>query len=97
MIQLGDYVEDTVTGLKGYAICRLEYLNGCVRFSIQPKEIHEGKVAEQHYCDEQQVRVLRALAWQDDTKLQKRADALYPQAATGGDRPSPPKMSVDKR
>jgi len=37
MIELGDKVKDLVSGLEGVATARLEYLNGCVQYSVTPK------------------------------------------------------------
>jgi hypothetical protein len=39
----GDMVLDRISGFKGVATCRPEYLNGCVRWQISPQELHDGK------------------------------------------------------
>jgi hypothetical protein len=31
-IKLGDYVRDKLTGFKGVAVARTEFVNGCVQF-----------------------------------------------------------------
>lgn len=36
MINLGDEVQDTVTGFQGIAVSRHVYLQGCDRITIQP-------------------------------------------------------------
>ena len=46
MIDLGVIVKDKVSGLKGYAVARIEYLNGCKRIAIQPQLVKDGKPAE---------------------------------------------------
>jgi len=33
-IELGDTVEDIYTGVKGVAVARTEFINGCVQFSV---------------------------------------------------------------
>jgi len=37
MINLGDKVRDKVSGLIGTVTSRIEYLNGCIQYGIQPK------------------------------------------------------------
>ena len=39
MIHLGDEVKDTITGFKGIAVSRHEYLQGCTRYTVQPKTV----------------------------------------------------------
>lgn len=36
MIKLGRKVRDKITGMEGIAISRIEYLNGCVQYAVQP-------------------------------------------------------------
>ena len=36
MITLGNKVRDKVTGMEGIAVSRVEYLNGCVQYAVQP-------------------------------------------------------------
>jgi hypothetical protein len=48
-------VTDSITGFSGIAICRTEYLHGCIRIGVQPTELHEGKPIEAVYFDEQQL------------------------------------------
>jgi hypothetical protein len=35
-IELGKLCQDIITGFKGIAICKNEWLNGCVRWTLQP-------------------------------------------------------------
>lgn len=59
-IKLGDTVKDVITELQGVVIARVEYLNGCVRFSVQPKGLNEsGEPFKSQYVDEEQLIVLR--------------------------------------
>ncbi len=39
---LGDEVKDRVTGLKGIVTCRIEWLNGCLRYGVQPQSVKDG-------------------------------------------------------
>jgi len=53
--KLGEKVKDTVTGFKGTVISRVEYLNGCLQYCIDPKVGKEGKMEKSHYVDEGQL------------------------------------------
>lgn len=55
MIKLGNQVEDSVSGFKGIAVQRIEYLNGCVRIGVQSKVDKDGKLPALEYFDEQQL------------------------------------------
>jgi hypothetical protein len=55
MIKLGDRVTDKITGFKGIAVARCEYLNGCVRYEIQPEELNDGKISETFWIDQTQL------------------------------------------
>lgn len=59
MITLGSEVQDRLTGIKGTAIARTTWLNGCVRITIQPKGHKDGKALETHSQDEEDVIVLK--------------------------------------
>lgn len=37
-IKLGNKVKDSVTGLEGIVTQKVEHLNGCVQFCVQPKK-----------------------------------------------------------
>jgi len=84
MIKLGDKVRDTITGLAGIAIARHEYLNGCVRFSVQPVEIKDGKPVDCSAFDVEQLELIEA-----DYKPQL--------APTGGPQDEPPRPSIPVR
>ncbi len=43
-IRLGDLVKDKVTGLKGIATSRTEFLNGCFQIEVTPKMKKEDKL-----------------------------------------------------
>jgi hypothetical protein len=77
-MRLGDVAVDRISGFKGVATCRLEYLNGCVRWQISPQELHDGKPVESHYFDDEQLEVVP-----DSARV-----ALVTRA-NGGDRPNP--------
>lgn len=62
MINLGDIAKDTITGLTGAVVSRHEYLNGCVRVSLQPNEIKDGRPVEATTFDIEQIEVIQPAA-----------------------------------
>ncbi len=79
-IKLRDQVEDTITGFRGTVVARAEYLNGCVRFGVQPRVIEEGKIPEWEWVDEQQLTVI------------EKSEQPAPSAETGGPAEAPPRF-----
>jgi hypothetical protein len=57
MIKLGQEVRDVVTGFEGIATSKVEYINGCVQFGVQPKAA-DGKFPESVYLDHQRLQVM---------------------------------------
>lgn len=51
----GSYLRDKVTGLEGIVIATTIWMNGCVRYVIQPQETKDGKPVETTCLDEQQL------------------------------------------
>ncbi len=43
-IKLGDLVEDKVTGIRGIATSKTEFLNGCFQIEVTPKRKKEDKL-----------------------------------------------------
>lgn len=58
MIKLGQKVEDTVSGLVGIAVARTEWLNGCIRISVQPKIDKDGNLPDNRDFDEPQLKII---------------------------------------
>ncbi len=58
IVELGQKVKDTLSGVKGTAIGRTEFLYGCVRIMIQPKGEKDGIPFDAFVVDEPQVEVL---------------------------------------
>ena len=76
MIELGSEVSDRLTGASGTAVARTEFLNGCVRYAVQPHKVDEktGGAVDYFWVDEPQLTVIQGEA--------------PPEAApTGGPRP----------
>lgn len=58
-IELGNKVRDKVSGVEGIAVSRTIFLNGCVRFSIQPKPAkRDGSIPSELWFDEKQLEVI---------------------------------------
>ena len=59
MIEPGDKVKDPITGFKGIVVACTDWLNGCVRITVQPQAMREGKPIEPQTFDELQLRVVK--------------------------------------
>ena len=59
-IKLGDTARDTLTGLTGAVVARHEYLNGCVRLSLQPNKLKDGKPVDWSVFDIEQIELVKA-------------------------------------
>lgn len=58
---LGDELEDSITGFKGVATARIQYLNGCLQYCIQPRSLNENGIpSESRYYDEAQLLLKKA-------------------------------------
>jgi len=55
MVKLGTKVKDSITGFSGIAVCRTEYLYGCVRIGVESEVLQDGKAIEPHWFDEQRL------------------------------------------
>ncbi len=58
-IKLGQVVRDTISGNEGTAVARTEWLNGCVRISIQPEGSKDGNPYSTFVVDEPQLEVVK--------------------------------------
>lgn len=54
-ISLGLKVVDTVTGFTGIATAKVEYINGCIQFCVQPEIDKDGKLPSGEYIDHQRL------------------------------------------
>lgn len=80
MVNLGDLVEDKISGLQGIVICRSVWLYNCVRIVVQPEKMHDGRPVESCTFDEDQLTVLQA------GKLAVTIEKETIKAPTGGNR-----------
>lgn len=58
-IQLGDKVEDKVTGLIGFVISKTEYYDGYVQYTVQPKVNKDNEIVSRN-IPEAQLEVIKA-------------------------------------
>lgn len=78
MINLRDEAKDNITGFKGVVIGKAKYMNGCVRYLIQPKKLKDEQMVEAEWIDEQQIEITKTFK----KKVTK---------STGGPSKNPPK------
>jgi len=45
-IELGDKVKDTITGFKGIATAKTEFINGCVQYNVTGKVGKDNKLSD---------------------------------------------------
>jgi hypothetical protein len=53
LFALGDRVKDRITGFEGIVVSRIDSLQGCNRYAVQPETLEGGKMLEAYYIDEQ--------------------------------------------
>lgn len=58
MINLGDEVQDIVTGFTGIAIAKTEWLWSCIRYGVQSQALQDGKLQEAQWFDEPQLEII---------------------------------------
>jgi len=58
MIILGSQVRDKVSGLIGTAVTRLEYMNGCVQYTVTAKLVKGKSEINSWNIDEEQIEVM---------------------------------------
>jgi hypothetical protein len=59
-LQLGDVVKDRITGFKGVIVARTDWLNGCVRMTVQPEGVKDSKIADSVTFDVEQLELVKA-------------------------------------
>lgn len=87
-IKLGDRVKDSVSGFEGIAIARTTWLNGCVRWTLQPAIDKDGDLPSPQTFDEYQLTVAIAQILPAHPSVYAPAEAGTT-GATGGDRTEP--------
>jgi len=96
IIELGDEVRDEVTSFSGVVIAITQWLNGCRRIVVQPRQIGEnGKMSPSEHIDENQLVITEkhAIVAQNTPKPAEIAAGKR----TGGPRPDPQSWSAPIR
>lgn len=65
MINVGDRVRDRITGMMGIVIARTEWRYGCIRLTVQPGELKDGRPVDGYQLDEPQCEVVAAAVIQN--------------------------------
>lgn len=68
MVKLGDEVKDKVSGFTGIIVSQHDYLNGCTRFTVQPKVDKDGKLPDTATFDLPQLEVVNVDAAVNEPK-----------------------------
>ncbi|GAH03167.1 unnamed protein product [marine sediment metagenome] len=55
---MGDRVKDIISGFNGIVVTRIEYFNGCKRYSVLAKKLEAGKPIEE-WIDEAQLGLVQ--------------------------------------
>lgn len=97
-IELGDKVKDMVTGFGGVVVCRCVWLNGCVRFGVQPDKIgKDGKLPDYTWIDEPQLSIVQKAKVKVSNIIKESAAVTQPMRATGGPTPAPTRQKDPTR
>lgn len=59
-IELGDEAKDQITGFSGVVIAITNWLAGCQRVSVQPRELKDGKPIESVTFDVEQLDLVKS-------------------------------------
>jgi len=81
--KLGDQVTDPITRFRGVVTARTEWLNRCIRYAVQPREMKDGRPIEDQWFDEGQLTLIKGAE-----NLDPHA-AAAPKERTGGPTPTP--------
>jgi hypothetical protein len=52
---MGVHLKDVITGFKGVVTARIEYINKCVQYQLQPTSVRNGIYPASKWIDEEQV------------------------------------------
>lgn len=56
-LKLGDSAMDSISGFKGIVVAITNWLHGCQRVTIAPKELKDGKPVDSHTFDAEQLKL----------------------------------------
>lgn len=87
MVKLGSKAKDIITGFEGIVSGRTEWLYGCTRIALIPKELKDGVPQEEVWFDEQRIELIK----ESKPKISKDNSAEI-----GGPK-SDPKLNFDPK
>jgi hypothetical protein len=58
-IRLGMIAQDMISGFKGVVYGVTEWLNGCKRYCLKPMKLNEGKLIEEQWFDEGDLKIIQ--------------------------------------
>lgn len=58
-LNLGDKVEDILTGFSGIIICRCQWIHNCNTYGVKPTVLKDGVPMDNQYFDEPQLVVVK--------------------------------------
>ena len=70
--QLGLEAKDKISGFVGIITARVDYLTGCNRYCLNPREIREGKIVDSQYFDEDQIEITGQGLCPDEVQGEKK-------------------------
>lgn len=76
-VELGDKVEDMVTGFAGIVVSTTNYLNGCTRIAVQPQTLFEGQPAKESWFDSPQLLIKEKGAVQMEAQEGEKGGPAY--------------------
>lgn len=89
MINLGDEVQDIISGFTGIAMAKAEYMWGCTRFAVQPQQITENKLYDSIWFDEPQLIIIT----KQKVKNPKLHQEVMKDKIPGGPQPDPKRIN----
>ncbi len=69
---LGDEVEDMITGFSGIIVCRCQWIYNCNTYGLMNKILNDGKPRDREYFDEPQLKLIEI------KKIEKKRDTGGP-------------------
>lgn len=58
MIRMGQKVRSIVSGFTGIVTGRVEYINGCVQYVVEPRVKEDGSRIDSQWVDEQNLEIV---------------------------------------
>lgn len=59
-IELGDEVQDLISGFKGIVTAKASFVAGCRRLGVDSQELIDGKPVERQYFDEPNLKIVKS-------------------------------------